>query len=379
MTSPKPNFHIKRNFIYYWNKIISTNPLLFILYLIIFEIFCVLLFIIISFIFPIIEKYEEKISGTIAIIMIILLLFNIFIYFGNYFERKKHIKKIENEEKRKQEELEIKEIERKYLEISTKENELITNFIKKYSNLISKSLNPENEDDIDEELKIYQKLLELLNKKGYQITEKDLYVILSVKFKEYIKEKFLNEIKLFRNNSEKIIEYYIENYSNINEYKEILLDILNIDEYTLNNLIENKTKELELENFENKLKDKNSKNYSIKDIDSMSGYDFEKFLKELFQKMNYNVHHTTLSNDQGADLVIEKLNIKIVVQAKRQQNPVGNKAVQEVSASMKHYKCDKAIVVSNNYYTKSAISLAKSNEVELWDREKLIKLIDKYF
>ena len=81
----------------------------------------------------------------------------------------------------------------------------------------------------------------------------------------------------------------------------------------------------ELERFEERLlKDKT---YSIEDVDSMSGYQFESFLKTLFEKMGYSVEQTKLSGDQGADLIVNKLGDTLVIQAKRSNGKIGNKAI----------------------------------------------------
>lgn len=126
---------------------------------------------------------------------------------------------------------------------------------------------------------------------------------------------------------------------------------------------------------------KTSSNYKIKEltkkIDSMDGYEFEHYLKELFHLKDYKVKSTPLSNDQGADLLLNKNNEKIVVQAKRYSKPVGNKAVQEVIAAKHYYNCSKAIVITNNTFTRSAKQLAKRINVELWDRKELIKFINQ--
>jgi restriction system protein len=118
------------------------------------------------------------------------------------------------------------------------------------------------------------------------------------------------------------------------------------------------------------------KNYCIEDINLMNGYDFEKFLLLLFTSLNYVVEHTPLSGDQGADLVILKNGIKTVVQAKNQKAKVGNRAIQEVVASIKYYDASNAIVVTNSEFTASANELARINNVELWDRTKLTEMLD---
>jgi HJR/Mrr/RecB family endonuclease len=95
--------------------------------------------------------------------------------------------------------------------------------------------------------------------------------------------------------------------------------------------------------------------------------------------MGYIVELTKSSNDQGADLIISKLGEKYVVQAKRYSNKVNNKAIQEVVAAIKHYDADRGMVITSNEFTSSAIKLASSNNIDLIDRNKLEKLIKKYF
>ena len=72
---------------------------------------------------------------------------------------------------------------------------------------------------------------------------------------------------------------------------------------------------------------------TIENIKRLNGYEFENNLAELYKKMGYFVIQTPLSNDQGADLIVEKMGIKSVIQAKRYSSKVGNKAVQEVRSS----------------------------------------------
>ena len=43
---------------------------------------------------------------------------------------------------------------------------------------------------------------------------------------------------------------------------------------------------------------------------------------------------------------------------------------------MKHYNTDYAIVATNNEFLKSAIELAKSNDVELWNGTQVINVLN---
>ena len=114
---------------------------------------------------------------------------------------------------------------------------------------------------------------------------------------------------------------------------------------------------------------------SIHRIDKMSGLDFETFLKHQFEKLGFKVEVTKASNDYGADLILHKKNLIIAVQAKRYHSNIGVKAVQEVIGSMAYYEAHKGLVVTNSFFTKNAQALANANNVTLWDREVLIKLL----
>lgn len=117
---------------------------------------------------------------------------------------------------------------------------------------------------------------------------------------------------------------------------------------------------------------------SIEDIDLMSGAEFEQFVCELFKKMGYIAYVTKISGDQGIDVVAEKDSVKIGIQAKCYSGTVGNSAVQEAVAGKSFYMCNRIIVVTNNYFTKSAIELANANSVTLWNRDILKEKIKSF-
>jgi restriction system protein len=111
----------------------------------------------------------------------------------------------------------------------------------------------------------------------------------------------------------------------------------------------------------------------IADIDKMDGKTFEKYLKVFFEKLGYKVERTKYIGDYGADLVATNDGVKTVIQAKRYKGNVGIKAVQEAVASKGYYNCEKAMVVTNSYFTNQARTLASRNKVELWDKNILVR------
>lgn len=158
-------------------------------------------------------------------------------------------------------------------------------------------------------------------------------------------------------------------------------------EYTshLQLLIENEFKKRKLQNFEKQLVGKSelvgnsSKVYTITDTDIMTGSQFENFVAMIFSLLGYKTFVTPASGDQGIDIIAEKNNEKVGIQAKCYSNAVTNSAIQEVKAGMAHYNCTKGIVVTNNIFTRSAIALAESNEIVLWNRQKLTAIINEVF
>ena len=118
------------------------------------------------------------------------------------------------------------------------------------------------------------------------------------------------------------------------------------------------------------------KKAGMNEIDNMSGIEFERFLGLFLKKIGYQVKQVgSPAGDYGADLIITKNNESIAIQAKRHNSIIGVDAVREVLGSIKMYNCTRGIVVTNNYFTKQAKLLAKTNNVELWDRNKLAKKI----
>jgi len=111
----------------------------------------------------------------------------------------------------------------------------------------------------------------------------------------------------------------------------------------------------------------------LKDLDAMSGKDFERYLAVLFGKLGFHVQRTASHGDFGADLVAGGKGGRVIVQAKRHRRKVGVKAVQEAVAAKGYYSCDKAMVVTNSLFTRQAARLADRNGVVLWDRYRLAK------
>ncbi|MGE0737934.1 restriction endonuclease [Sulfurimonas sp.] len=119
-----------------------------------------------------------------------------------------------------------------------------------------------------------------------------------------------------------------------------------------------------------------SENIDISAMNDLSGEDFEELLIEKFIFFNFNAKKTAVTGDFGADIVVDmKDGTRFIIQCKRFKSKVNLKAVQEVVASLAHYNGDIGIVITNNEFLSSAISLAQSNGIELWGNLELMKFL----
>ena len=105
-----------------------------------------------------------------------------------------------------------------------------------------------------------------------------------------------------------------------------------------------------------------------------NGAEFELFCAEELRRGGWRVALTGASRDQGADLIAERGQERLVVQCKLLGRPVGNYAVQEVVAARSHHLGNRALVASNQRFTASCVELAATNGVELCHWSELARL-----
>jgi len=115
---------------------------------------------------------------------------------------------------------------------------------------------------------------------------------------------------------------------------------------------------------------------NFSEFNSLTGQEFEELLISHFNSIGYKAEQTAVSGDFGADIIVITPNeSRVAIQCKRFKAKVNLKAVQEVIGSMGHYACDFGIVITNSSYLNSAIKLAASNDIELWDGDALLKFL----
>lgn len=118
--------------------------------------------------------------------------------------------------------------------------------------------------------------------------------------------------------------------------------------------------------------------YELRQVDYMEGHKFEQWCADLLEKNGFSIIQVTKqSGDQGADVIAQKDGIRYAIQCKCYSSDLGNKPIQEVNTGKMVYHCQIGVVMTNRYFTKGAKEAAEATGVLLWDRDALIKLIEK--
>lgn len=118
----------------------------------------------------------------------------------------------------------------------------------------------------------------------------------------------------------------------------------------------------------------------LEKIDAMNtdGWRFEQYAVDLLMKNGFpSAEVTSGSNDYGVDVIATDANgVRYAIQCKCYSSKLSNSPIQEVVAGMIKYNCQVGVVLTNNYFTANATELAKSNNILLWDRDKLTQMIE---
>ena len=105
--------------------------------------------------------------------------------------------------------------------------------------------------------------------------------------------------------------------------------------------------------------------------EEISGHEYENFVAELIETTGWSVVVTKGSGDHGADIIAELDSMRIAIQCKKYESPVGNKSVQEAFSGAKFYDCYFGCVVSNADFTPAARQAATKLQVRLFHHDEV--------
>lgn len=114
------------------------------------------------------------------------------------------------------------------------------------------------------------------------------------------------------------------------------------------------------------------------DMDLMEGHEFEYYCADLLRRAGFlEVEVTRGSGDYGVDILAERDGVTYAVQCKRYDGPVGVKAVQEAYAGRDYYDRMVGAVMTNQYFTRPAVEVARKLKILLWDRGYLESMLEE--
>jgi SNF2 family DNA or RNA helicase/HJR/Mrr/RecB family endonuclease len=114
----------------------------------------------------------------------------------------------------------------------------------------------------------------------------------------------------------------------------------------------------------------------FEDIDNMTFDEFEFYVKEMFNAKGYSSSLTEkVPSEFGADVIAIKGNEIIAVQCKHSRvgAKIDKNAIRQLhSEALPYYKPTKLIAITNSYFNKNAINLAKVHNIEIVDRSNIL-------
>lgn len=181
------------------------------------------------------------------------------------------------------------------------------------------------------------------------------------------------DTQLFIQEVQRDFDYHLEL-----EKKRLVEEFSKTNVVNLSNEVKSLREEKEsLKSEISKLRNRTTLSKTLEKIDNMDGTRFEKFCEEILKDLGYRgLRLTPTTGDYGIDVLCKIGNTSYGFQCKNYKSVVGNKAVQEALGGKSYYKVDRVVVITNNYFTANAKSQAARGNVELWDRDVLIELIN---
>jgi HJR/Mrr/RecB family endonuclease len=122
------------------------------------------------------------------------------------------------------------------------------------------------------------------------------------------------------------------------------------------------------------------------EVNDLNPFDFEVFVSDLFEKMNYHTKLTKKSRDGGVDIHV-KLNTptginEMVIQCKHKENENSNVGVDKVrelyGVVSSNSRFTRGILVTNGKFSNDSIEFANGKNIDLIDGLKLKGYIEKY-
>lgn len=116
-------------------------------------------------------------------------------------------------------------------------------------------------------------------------------------------------------------------------------------------------------------------------IDTLSGYEFELLISELYAAMGYSVEHTKKTRDGGVDIKAVKNNKCSIIQCKRYapKKKIGINVIRVFLGVINtSEKINNGVIISSAGFTKPVEKFAEKYNIQLINRIDLKRMLNKY-
>ncbi|MCM3412670.1 restriction endonuclease [Metabacillus litoralis] len=153
--------------------------------------------------------------------------------------------------------------------------------------------------------------------------------------------------------------------------------------YHLANVRERKIKELKKieeekrrEQLRKKQIERMTEKSKLEELKNMDFFDFERFIKELYELLGYQGKLTPKSGDGGKDIILKHGAQTILVECKRYNSKkVSRPEIQKFHSALIDMNAHKGIFVTTSDFSKYAIEYVSNKPIELVNGEELINLL----
>lgn len=155
------------------------------------------------------------------------------------------------------------------------------------------------------------------------------------------------------------------------EHKALMLQIEHLTLYVSVSVVSLMTSVFIVKMGKSLIKPRSISAHDLVDVDNMDGLEFERYVARLLETQGYGAVRLNEEYDYGVDIIAVKDGTSWGIQVKRYNGLVKANAVRQVVTALRKYRCDRAMVITNSYYSEVAKELARVNDCVLVDRNKL--------
>jgi HJR/Mrr/RecB family endonuclease len=137
-------------------------------------------------------------------------------------------------------------------------------------------------------------------------------------------------------------------------------------------------RQIQLEELKRKQLQRIREKNSLEHLKRMDPFEFEHFIKELFEMRGYNATVTPRSNDGGKDIVLIMGDKKSIVECKRFNSPkVTRPHIQKFHSAIIDTMSVKGFFITTGEFTKPAVTYCLDKPIVLINGEELVKLVQE--